>query len=162
MLVLSRPYLWAGVIALLLVGCGGSAPTSGAGGSSKAAANLTACQAVTQQDVSAVFGVQAGPGELGQGPASHITTCTYSGAARLLVRLSPEIGDREHAAYPFENPQKISGLGDDALFSATSSGTPTSTLSVLKGKAELSLFYGGPGDRLALLMALAKGALPRL
>jgi hypothetical protein len=108
-----------------------------------------------------VLGQSVGPGDASEGPSNHITLCNYTAAA-LLVRVSPEIGDQEHAAFPFENPQKVSGVGDDALFAKTSSGTPTSALSVLKGKVEISLFYDGPGDRLSLMKALAEKALAKL
>jgi hypothetical protein len=111
--------------------------------------------------VNAVLGTSVGAGEPGEGPSNHITTCMYSDAS-LLIRVSPEIGDQEHAAYPFESPQPVPGLGDDALFSKTSSGTPTSALSVLKGTVEISVFYDGPGDRLMLMTQLAEKALAKL
>jgi hypothetical protein len=38
----------------------------------------------------------------------------------------------------------VPGLGDQALFSQTSSGRDISSRA-LKGKARIALFYGGPG-----------------
>jgi hypothetical protein len=161
---------WAGLLAISVLSCGGGGGTAASPAATHSSAvsvapakNVTACMAVARQDVTEVFGIQARDGDLTEGPSNHITLCRYSSAdVSLLVRLSPEIGDQEQKAYPFESPQAVSGLGDQALFSKTSSGTPVSVLAVLKGKAQIALFYSGPGDRLALLTSLAGRALARI
>jgi hypothetical protein len=132
-------------------------PTASASGSTNTA-NLTACGVITQADVQDVLGTSVEPGDGSEGPSAHITLCMYS-AAGVLIRLSPEIGAQEHAAFPFDNPKPVAGLGDEALFAKTETGT---ALSVLKGTVEISIFYSGEGDALEISKALAEKGLAKL
>lgn len=131
-----------------------------------------ACSVATKADVGAAIGKPVGAGEAMKGPAEDITTCDYrtaDGSASVKIRLSPKIGASEHAAFPFQDPQAVPGLGDDAKFAknaATDKETARfdlgSALSVRKGKAAISIFYSGGGDRLAISRKIAERALARL
>jgi hypothetical protein len=171
-------FAWVGMLVLALVtaACGGGsestkdaspkvdatsqAPVEATSGSNEVT-GVMACGLITTEDVRAVLDQAVADGVSSEGPTNHITLCDYSDIG-LLVRVSPEIGAQEHAAYPFEDPQVVNGVGDDAKFSATSSGTPISVLAVLQGTVEVSMFYGGDGDRLEILKALAEQALSKL
>ncbi|HSD21701.1 MAG TPA: hypothetical protein VLC54_16750 [Anaeromyxobacter sp.] len=140
--------------------------------SAVAAPASDACSIVTKADVEAALGKPVGAGEPMKGPSADISTCDYrtsDGSASVKVRLSPKLGASEHAAFPFKDPRPVPGLGEDAKFApnaATDEDTARfdlgSALSVRKGKAAISIFYMGGGDRLAISRAIAEKALARL
>jgi hypothetical protein len=170
---LPRVVISVGLSAVLLVSCGsgGGEPSGKSGGRttpdgrtetvsppSKRAGEITACSLVTLADVEEVAAATVTPGTAQDGPSNHITLCQFQ-AAGLLVRVSPEIGDQEHAAFPFEDPKAVPGLGDDALIANTNPGV---ALSVLKGSVEISIFFTGNGDGAAITEELARRALTKL
>lgn len=153
-------------VAILLAACAGCGDSG-----TPSAADLAACDLITASDVESVTGASTPAGSETKG-VDGITTCQYSapdGSHSVLVRVSPKIGDQEHAAFPFSDAQSVPGLGDDATFAerAVPAGEPSgydpgSALSALDGKVEISIFYQGKGDRLVVSKALAKAALARL
>jgi hypothetical protein len=137
-----------------------------------AAPKSDACSIATKADVEAALGKPVGTGEAMKGPVEDITTCDYrtaDGSAWVKIRLSPKVGASEHAAFPFQDAKPVPGLGDDAKYArnaATDEETAKldvgSALSVRKGKAAISIFYSGGGDRLAISRAIAEKALARM
>jgi hypothetical protein len=131
---------------------------------------VTACGLITGPEFEPILGTTVSGGTEASGPQG-ITTCDWitPDHASIIVRLSPEIGDQEHADFPFVDPQPVEGLGDDAKYAAQakvvgddSPGDFGSVISVLQGTVAISIYYNGDGDRLEISTALAQVALERL
>ncbi|MGH9276791.1 MAG: DUF3558 family protein [Acidimicrobiales bacterium] len=142
----------------------GLPPTSSSSASATTTTEPTsvACRLLTRDEVRAAAGVAMEPSDGAQGTDRPTSICAYRAEERILVlRVNPESGDQDHAAFPYGTPRPVPGLGDDAKF-APGQGDSLSTLSTVRGRYGVTVLYRGPGDHREICTRMAQAALAHI